>query len=156
MIPPTLDHVTVTSMDRGYAAEAKVVFIPGALEGSFPKKIDDSGFFTETEKQVLLKSARINLGNNLMELVQEEQFYTYLALTRASDALYLSYPAAATDGSAAEPSFLLERLKALGYYTESTEVSPPSPHHDDPSFLPIPTRPCPSFPKYSVKAAPHR
>lgn len=60
-----------------------------------------------------------------MELVQEEQFYTYLALTRASDALYLSYPAAATDGSAAEPSFLLERLKALGYYTESTEVSPP-------------------------------
>lgn len=91
-----------------------------------------------------------------MELVQEEQFYTYLALTRASDALYLSYPAAAADGSAAEPSFLLERLKALGYYTESTEVSPPSPHHDDPSFLPIPTRPCPSFPKYSVKAAPHR
>lgn len=37
MIPPTLDHVTVTSIDRGYAAEAKVVFIPGALEGSFPK-----------------------------------------------------------------------------------------------------------------------
>ena len=74
MIPPTLDHVTVTSIDRGYAAEAKVVFIPGALEGSFPKKIDDSGFFTETEKQVLLKSARINLGNNLRELVQEEQF----------------------------------------------------------------------------------
>lgn len=91
-----------------------------------------------------------------MELVQEEQFYTYLALTRASDALYLSYPAAAADGSAAEPSFLLERLKALGYYTENMEILPPSPHHDDPSFLPTPTRPCPSFPKYSVKAVPHR
>ena len=106
MIPPTLDHVTVTSIDRGYAAEAKVVFIPGALEGSFPKKIDDSGFFTETEKQTLLKSARINLGNNLMELVQEEQFYTYLALTRASDALYLSYPAVLPAGAVESPRLL--------------------------------------------------
>lgn len=44
MIPPTLDHVTVTSMDRGYAAEAKVVFIPGALEGSFPKKLMTQDF----------------------------------------------------------------------------------------------------------------
>lgn len=88
--------------------------------------------------------------------MQEEQFYTYLALTRASDALYLSYPAAAADGSAAEPSFLLERLKALGYYTESTEVSPPSPHHDDPSFLPTPIRPCLFFLKYFVKTFPHR
>lgn len=75
-----------------------------------------------------------------MDLVQEEQFYTYLALTRASDALYLSYPAAAADGSAAEPSFLLERLKALGYYTENMEVFPPSPHHDDPSFFANPNQ----------------
>lgn len=44
MIPPTLDHVTVTSIDRGYAAEAKVVFIPGALEGSFPKKLMTQDF----------------------------------------------------------------------------------------------------------------
>lgn len=135
MIPPTLDHVTVTSMDRGYASEAKVVFIPGVLEGSFPQKIDDSGFFTEAEKQVLLKSSRISLGNNLTDLVQEEQFYTYLALTRASDALYLSYPVAAADGSAAEPSFLLERIKTLGYYTETAEVLTPSPDCDDLSFF---------------------
>lgn len=140
MIPPTLDHVTVTSMDRGYASEAKVVFIPGALEGSFPKKIDDSGFFTETEKQILLKSSRISLGNNLMDLVQEEQFYTYLALTRASDALYLSYPASAADGSAAEPSFLLERIKTLGYCTESTEALTPTPNCDDPSFFANPNQ----------------
>ena len=75
-----------------------------------------------------------------MELVQEEQFYTYLALTRASDTLYLSYPAAAADGSATEPSFLLERLKALGYYTENMEILPPSPHHDDPSFFANPNQ----------------
>lgn len=35
-IPPTLDHVTVTGMDRGYAMEAAAVFIPGAVEGNSP------------------------------------------------------------------------------------------------------------------------
>ena len=46
-IPPSLDHVTVTGMDRGYAMEARAVFIPGICEGDFPKNIGESGFFTE-------------------------------------------------------------------------------------------------------------
>ncbi len=135
MIPPTLDHITVTSMDRGYAAEAKVVFIPGVTEGAFPQKIGDDGFFTESEKQLLWSSDRISLGNSLMEMVQQEQFYTYLALTRASDALYLSCPDITDDGTAAEPSFLFTRLKALNYFSEYTQALSPSSDQDDASFF---------------------
>ena len=135
MIPPTLDHVTVTSMDRGYAAEAKVVFIPGLLEGEFPQKIDDTGFFTEAEKQNLWSHSKINLGDNLLQLIGQEQFYTYLALTRASDALYLSCPESADDGSQGEPSFLFTRLKDRGFYTEYTRSLSPSPTEDDSSFF---------------------
>ena len=135
MIPPTLDHVTVTSMDRGYAAEAKVVFIPGLLEGEFPQKIDDSGFFTESEKQLLWSHAKINLGDNLLQLIGQEQFYAYLALTRSSDALYLSYPESGDDGSRGEASFLFTQLKDRGYYTEYIHALSPSPAEDDPSFF---------------------
>ncbi len=135
MIPPTLDHVTVTSMDRGYASEAKVVFIPGLLEGEFPQKIDDSGFFSEAEKQLLMSRSKINLGNDLLQLLRQERFYTYLAFTRGSDALYLSCPESVEGGTRGEPSFLFTQLKNLGYYTEFITVSSPDPAANDPSFF---------------------
>ena len=97
-IPPTLDHVTVTGMDRGYAMEAKVVFIPGVIEGEFPKRVEESGFFSAWEKQALSENSQLTFGNDLMQMIHQEQFFVYLALTRASDALYLTSPSLGSDG----------------------------------------------------------
>lgn len=138
MIPSTLDHVTVSSMDRGYAAEADVVFIPGASEGDFPKRIEDSGFFTENEKLSLENLSSIHLGNTLSQLMAQEQFYTYLSLSRARKALYISYPETGSDGSEKEPSFLFSQLESLGYASSHTTALPPSIDNNDPSFFASP------------------
>ena len=114
-IPPTLDHVTVTGMDRGYAMEAKVVFIPGVIEGEFPKRVEESGFFSAWEKQALSENSQLTFGNDLMQMIHQEQFFVYLALTRASDALYLTSPSLGSDGKECEPSFLALQLSKLGY-----------------------------------------
>lgn len=116
-IPPTLDHVTVTGMDRGYGMEGRAVFIPGALEGDFPLGVEESGFFTDIEKQKIKTDCHLTLGADLMQTIHEEQFYTYLALTRASDVLYITYPAI-RDGQKAEPSALLGKLEGLHYVSE--------------------------------------
>lgn len=134
-IPPSLDHVTVTGMDRGYAMEARAVFIPGICEGDFPKNIGESDFFTESERQKIFAESRLRFGADLMQVVHQEQFYCYLALTRASDVLYLSLPAVREDGTETEPSLLLTQLSGLGYPSEDIHVLPPSPANDDASFF---------------------
>lgn len=138
MIPPTLDHVTISSTDRGYAAEAKIIFIPGAGEGDFPKRVENSGFFTEEEKQSLLTHSSLNMGNTLLEQIEQEQFYTYLSLSRSRDSLYISYPESKSDGSENEPSFLFTQLEALQYHSSHITVSPPSLTCDDASFFALP------------------
>ena len=139
-IPPTLDHVTITGMDRGYAMEAKVVFIPGVIEGEFPKRIEEAGFFTEIEKEQLAKSSQLLFGNNLMQMIQQEQFYVYLAMTRGSDALYLSMPASNDEGQDTFPSFLVSQMEKLGYLSEKKEILPPSPHRGDASYFANPAQ----------------
>lgn len=134
-IPPTLDHVTVTGMDRGYAMEAKVVFIPGVIEGEFPKRVEESGFFSAWEKQALSENSQLTFGNDLMQMIHQEQFFVYLALTRASDTLYLTSPSLGSDGKECEPSFLALQLSKLGYSSECAAAHAPTLEDPDHSFF---------------------
>ena len=133
-IPPTLDHVTVTGMDRGYAMEAKIVFVAGTLEGLFPKRMEEGGFFTELERQKIFDESHLIFGTNLLQKVQQEQFFAYLALTRARNALYLTRPAVNEEQGSAEPSFLTSQLERLGYASEIRTLSPEE-REKDPSFF---------------------
>lgn len=133
-IPPTLDHVTVTGMDRGYGMEAEVVFIPGAIEGEFPKRVEEGGFFTEPEKQKIYRDSRLLFGTDLLEEVHKEQFFVYLALTRARRALYITMPSVNDNHNDTEPSFLLSQLANLHYASECTTLSP-SDRESDRSFF---------------------
>lgn len=134
-IPPSLDHVTVTGLDRGYSMEARAVFIPGAAEGDFPKRLEERGFFTEAEKERLYEQSSFLFSSNLMQQIHEEEFAVYLAFTRARDVLYISRPKMTEDGKETELSFPVSRLIALSYPSEVREVSVPSPERNDPSFF---------------------
>lgn len=138
-IPPTIDHVTVTGMDRGYAIQAKVLFIPGAIEGEFPKRVEERGFFTELEKQKIFSQSQLVFGASLMEEVHKEQFFTYLALTRARHDLFITFPSVNDDKNETEPSFLLTRLKNLGYPSEVRTLSE-NDWEKDPSFFGNPSQ----------------
>ena len=136
LIPPTLDHVTVTSIDRGYAIEARAVFILGANEGEFPARITEEGILSEADKKTLSEKEKLILAPDLTSLIYQEEFYTYLALTRARHALYLSYATTETDGSELSPSSLLSRLERLGYTTARRTPASLSPDMtDDTRFI---------------------
>lgn len=135
MIPPTLDHVTVTTVDRGYAMEGKAVFLLGAAEGEFPARIEESGLLSEAETRTLRSQGGLTVGPGLMSLIYQEEFYTYLALTRARQALYISWSSSDNDGNAAALSPCVARMEALGYTTAARQAALPAPDTDDPSFL---------------------
>lgn len=134
-IPPSLDHVTVTALDRGYSMEARAVFIPGAAEGDFPKRLEESGFFTEAEKEALYAQSSFLFSSTLMQQIHEEEFAVYLAFTRARDVLYISRPELREDGRETEMSFPVSRLIALGYPSEVRKVYLPSPERNDATFF---------------------
>ncbi len=112
LIPPGLDQVVVGSLDRSRFPEARAAFVMGVNDGVLPARTKEQGIISEGERDGL-KAAGINLAPGARRRVLDEQYLTYLALSRASELLYLSYPAADDEGGALMPSQVIGRVKAL-------------------------------------------
>ena len=153
MIPPTLDHVTVTTIDRGSAMEGRAVFLLGAADGDFPSRIAEEGFLTNAEARHLA-GQNLVLGPDLLGLIYQEEFYAYLSLTRARQVLYISYPASDNDGTALSPSPLIERMGRLGYTTAMGMARLPGLAAKDPSFLLTPDQSLSLLPGLARKGMP--
>lgn len=117
LIPPTLDHVTFTSVERGYTMLAKVVFVCGINDGIFPQHSSDDGMLSDGERRQL-GSLGITLGPSQRFRSFQEKFLFYLSLTRAQEKLCLSYALADEDGNAVEPSLWARQLVEKGYVSE--------------------------------------
>ena len=117
LIPPTLDHVTFTSVERGYTMQARVVFLCGLNDGVFPQRSSEEGMLNDSERRKL-ESLGIRLGPDSRFRSFQEKFLFYLAAGRAGEQLYLSYILADDDGGAMEPSSWIRQIEEKGYVKE--------------------------------------
>lgn len=134
LVPPTLDHVTITTIERGYTLENKVLFVLGLNDGVFPRHIGDEGLLKDGERKAL-EAAKVVLAEGALTQAFNENFLIYLAFTRASEELYLSYVSADTEGNALESSLIVRRLLELGYCTEKEEWPLAIPEGKDEDYL---------------------
>ncbi|WP_458414390.1 helicase-exonuclease AddAB subunit AddB [Schinkia sp. CFF1] len=111
-VPPAMDQVLVGNMERSRFSNIKCAFILGANDGVIPLKPVEEGVVTEEERE-FLSSTGLTLAPGTKEQLLDEQFLIYLALTSASDLLYISYPLADDEGKSLVPSILINRLKDL-------------------------------------------
>lgn len=111
-VPPAMDQVLVGNMERSRFSNIKCTFILGANDGVIPLKPVEEGVVTEEERE-FLASTGFSLAPGSKQQLLDEQFLIYLALTSASDLLYLSYPMADDEGKSLVPSILFNRLKDL-------------------------------------------
>lgn len=111
-VPPAMDQVLVGDMERSRFSNIKCTFILGVNDGVIPLKPVEEGVVTEEERE-FLASTGITLAPGSKQQLLDEQFLIYLALTSASDLLYLSYPMADDEGKSLVPSILFNRLKDL-------------------------------------------
>ena len=51
MIPPSLDHVVITTIERGYSQWWPKVFVMGLNQGVFPQSMGDEGLIKDKERQ---------------------------------------------------------------------------------------------------------
>ena len=111
VIPVSLDMVTAGDLDRMRRRHIKHLIILGADDARLPAPEGEGGVFTPDERRTLA-AAGLELDAGEAELWRE---YTliYNCVTLPSESLTLVMPSRGADGSAREPSFLINRARGL-------------------------------------------
>lgn len=112
LLPNSLDQVFIGSLAHSRSRNLRAAFVLGLNEGIFPARAEQEGFFNDLEKQAL-REMGLELSPDSTQQLYDEQFLVYLALTRASDYLSLSYSLADEDGKALRPSGIVDKLRRL-------------------------------------------
>ncbi|MGE4274297.1 MAG: helicase-exonuclease AddAB subunit AddB [Desulfitobacterium sp.] len=112
LIPPGHDQVLVGSLDRSRNPETEVLFLMGAIDGILPGKPSTEGVFDELDR-LRLERLGIMLAPKGKAQLYEEQYFIYMALTRARQRLYISYPLTDEEGKGLTVSPVVNRVKAI-------------------------------------------
>ncbi len=97
LVPPSMDQVLVSSIDRMKNTDTKYLYLIGTTDGIFPLISKESGLLSDKDRE--------NLGEKGLEVdidsktkTYEEQFLVYKALTSTSENLILTYPISDHEG----------------------------------------------------------
>ncbi len=92
--------------------EMPVVFVGGLLGKEFPRQIREDLFLKDFYRRRLNATGRIKM-REAYEQIDEERYLFYIAITRAKEKLFISYPSANNNGNLTLPSFFLSDIKKL-------------------------------------------
>ena len=108
-IPPAVDEVMISDIGRSRLADVKCAFVIDCNEGMFPMRVAEDGLLNSQEREEL-KKVGLRLAVNQRELQFAEDYLVYIALTRASEKLYLCYSDFDMSGGAMQPSVIINNL----------------------------------------------
>lgn len=111
-IPANSDVVIVGDVDRSRSHKVKVIYIIGLNDGAFPTVNRDEGFLNDKDRESL-KNNGIELAKGTLELLYDDNFNIYKALTTAEESIYLSYSSADCEGRTLRPSIFVIKLKKI-------------------------------------------
>jgi ATP-dependent helicase/nuclease subunit B len=112
LVPPSLDQVFVGDLERSRPGPVKFAYLLGANDGLLPAPPREDGIFSDEEREIA-GGWGLELGAGGRRRLLDEQFLIYMALTRTTDGLWVSYPLADEEGRALLPSLLIMHLKEL-------------------------------------------
>ena len=104
------DLVTVASAERSKLSDKiRATFVIGVNEGVMPQNVKETGLFTDRDKQNL-NSAGLKISKSVMWKIAQERFTAYMALTSASERLYVSFPQSDLMGTVKRPSPIVKQI----------------------------------------------
>ena len=110
-IPPTLDQVLVGSIERSRHPDLKAVFLIGTTQRQFPVPVTFDSILTEADRAVA-DQADFALAPGARSSLIERQYLAYIAFTRPSQFLSVTYPASDEGGGIVRSQFI-DNLEAL-------------------------------------------
>jgi ATP-dependent helicase/nuclease subunit B len=111
-IPPRLDQVLVGSIERSRHPDLKAVFLIGATQKQFPVPVGSTGILTDEDRNVA-ESADFPLAPGTDRTLAERRYLAYIAFTRPSELLYMTYPAIDEKGSGVPRSQFVDQLESM-------------------------------------------
>jgi ATP-dependent helicase/nuclease subunit B len=120
-IPPGLDQVLIGSIERSRHPDLKAVFLIGATEKQFPAPVVPDSIFSDDDRRAA-ESADFALAPPTEGILRSSQYLAYIAFTRPSQRLYITYPSVDDKGSAVSASHLINELKSLFSNLSETSI----------------------------------
>ncbi|MHC4241868.1 MAG: PD-(D/E)XK nuclease family protein, partial [Planctomycetota bacterium] len=111
-IPPKLDQVLVGSIERSRHPDLKAVFLIGATQKRFPVPLVSDSILTDDDRGSA-ESAGFQLAPALSQTLAERQYLTYIAFTRPSEFLCITYPSVDEKGGGVPRSQFIDNLELL-------------------------------------------
>ena len=105
-VPPSFDSVVIGDLERTRLEHIKTLYVLGASDAAIPRSAESSGLFSQAEREKL-REKQIDLAPGDRERAFMQRFYLYLALTKPSEQLVVSYARLSSDGSALRESYLI-------------------------------------------------
>ncbi len=124
LAPPTLDQVLVGSIERSRHPPVRAVLLLGFDERHFPLHTAEDPLLGDVERELLAKAGR-EIGPARRQQLLNERMLAYIALTRASERVWISWPRADGQGKPLRPSpYLQDVLRALPNLTVEKIADP--------------------------------
>jgi ATP-dependent helicase/nuclease subunit B len=111
-IPPSLDQVLVGSIERSRHPSLKAAFLVGATQKQFPIPISPTGVLTDDDRS-LAEAAEFHLAPPTAQSLVDRQYLAYIAFTRPSEFLCVSYPCLDEKGGPVARSHFIDDLQLL-------------------------------------------
>ena len=102
-IPSGIDRVFIGSEDMNRAFATKIIFVMGAVSGTFPKISQNEGFLSNADR-IALAEKSIVLAPTTVKKADKQRNIVYKLLCAVTDKLFISYPSMTSDGAACLPS----------------------------------------------------
>jgi len=104
--------VLVGSIERSRHPDLKAVFLIGATQRQFPVPVGSTGILTDEDRNVA-ESADFPLAPGTDRTLAERRYLAYIAFTRPSELLYVTYPAVDEKGSGVPRSQFVAQLESM-------------------------------------------
>lgn len=111
LVPATIDQVLVSSIERSRHPPVRAVFVLGFSEGLFPARLTEDAIFAD-EHRTCLERFGVALGAKQTSRLLDERMLAYIAFTRPSEFLWVSYPQADEEGKTLGASLFMPALCA--------------------------------------------
>ena len=110
LVPATVDQLLVGSIERSRHPNLKAAIILGFNEGVFPHRHTEDAVFNDDDRTLLL-SRGLRIGPPTRERVLDEAMLVYIAATRPSEQLLITFARSDARGRGLRPSPYLRALQ---------------------------------------------
>lgn len=114
LAPPTLDAVLVGAIERSRHPEIRAALLLGFDEAHYPMRRSEDPLLGDAEREAM-RAADAEIGPSRGQKLADERMLAYIALTRASEQVWISCPRQEADG---------KPLQASAYLRDVTEAVP--------------------------------